>query len=303
MLNTTLSRAELRLAASRQHITANRLPGTWQADYAMSEQLGTDNEGGDVSFRIEPERLREIPEKYDTLFKDIPIYACGTVTFKDMGDEARTYLFVLAEFDGHPHVVSFHDSDGVRFGDFTRSVVTIVLGKNEGQDALFLGGYRSKSPYRAFRWAPEVKSATGLRVDGDKENVVASQIEGAWVPDVNVSERLGSKPRGQIAFKTDSSRIQEIPSKFDRFLRGKQIYVCGTMTQDKVDTLFILIEHKGNPHLVYFREQDGDPFGDSESFNVMLARAKDQANDLLFVGGDFNNQPFVAFRRAKPAGE
>jgi hypothetical protein len=34
-----------------------------------------------------------------------------------------------------------------------------------------------------------------------------------------------------------------------------------------------------------------------ESFNVMIARAKEPANDLLFIGGDFNNQPFSAFKR------
>ena len=38
--------------------------------------------------------------------------------------------------------------------------------------------------------------------------------------------------------------------------------------------------------------------GDGESFNVMLAVAKDKAKDLSFVGGDFNNQPFAAFARA-----
>ena len=37
--------------------------------------------------------------------------------------------------------------------------------------------------------------------------------------------------------------------------------------------------------------------GDAESFNLILAPAKDKANDLLFIGGDFNNEPFVAYQR------
>jgi hypothetical protein len=45
------------------------------------------------------------------------------------------------------------------------------------------------------------------------------------------------------------------------------------------------------------RERNGDPHGDGESFNVMLARGKEEQQDLLFVGGDSNNQPFSAYRR------
>ena len=33
---------------------------------------------------------------------------------------------------------------------------------------------------------------------------------------------------------------------------------------------------------------------------VMLAVADDKQSDLLFVGGDFNNQPISAFEQAKP---
>lgn len=39
--------------------------------------------------------------------------------------------------------------------------------------------------------------------------------------------------------------------------------------------------------------------GDVESFNVMMAIAEDKENDVVFIGGDFNNQPFTAFGRAK----
>jgi hypothetical protein len=32
---------------------------------------------------------------------------------------------------------------------------------------------------------------------------------------------------------------------------------------------------------------------------IMLAPARETENDLLFIGGDFNNQPFSAYARAK----
>ena len=60
-----------------------------------------------------------------------------------------------------------------------------------------------------------------------------------------------------------------------------------------------LNEHHGNPYVFYFREKNGDPMGDGESFNLVIAPAKDRMKDMLFIGGDFNNQPFVAFGRQK----
>ncbi len=69
------------------------------------------------------------------------------------------------------------------------------------------------------------------------------------------------------------------------------------MTRWGKDYPFILIELFGNPHIVYFREREGDPMGDTESFNVMPASAKDKPNDLLFIGGDFSREPFAAYER------
>ena len=60
---------------------------------------------------------------------------------------------------------------------------------------------------------------------------------------------------------------------------------------------FFLTAIHGTPRVFWFRERDGDPFGDEESFNVMLASGAGREDDLLFRGGDFNNQPFTAYKR------
>ena len=149
-----------------------------------------------------------------------------------------------------------------------------------------------------------------LQVQADKENVVASKLEGQWEPDVELTRRLvGSvpvPPAGQadknparLIVKSDPALAAKIPAKFARFFEGKQIYMAGLITLQDKERPFVLIEHKGNPHLVWFREQGGEALGDAESFNVMLAVAKQTQDDLLFIGGDFNNQPFSALRRAK----
>ncbi len=143
-----------------------------------------------------------------------------------------------------------------------------------------------------------------FRVEPDQQNVVASRLEGAWVPDAVVGERLGTEAHfARIEFESDPSIVARIPEKYSEFLAEKQLFQAGMMTMRRRDKLqkhaFLLIVHSGNPHVVFFRERDGDPFGDGESFNVALTPGKEKKNDLLFVGGDHNNQPFDAYRRAE----
>jgi hypothetical protein len=140
------------------------------------------------------------------------------------------------------------------------------------------------------------------KVEADKENVVSSKLEGTWEPDDELTRRLGGSSKGRISFTSDANVAAKIPAKYDDYLKGKRIYMAGVMTLKQVDHPFILIEHKGNPYVVYFRKRGEDPLGDAESFNVGAAVAKDTKNDLLFVGGDFNNQPFSAYRRVNVAG-
>jgi hypothetical protein len=149
-----------------------------------------------------------------------------------------------------------------------------------------------------------------LAVEPDKENVVASRLEGVWRPEAALTKRLTGReqPRGEgvrpgaIAFRADPEVVRKIPKKYEPFLGKRRIFMAGVMVRGDKPTPFVLIENSGNPHLVYFRERDGDPLGDAESFNLILAPAEDKQKDLLFIGGDFNNQPFYAYERVPEAG-
>jgi len=141
-----------------------------------------------------------------------------------------------------------------------------------------------------------------LAVKADKENVVASRLAGEWQPHVELTKRLTGRakvPPGGLSFRSDPAIAGKIPAKYDKFLGKKHIYMAGMLKRRGKEHPFVLIEHRGNPHVVYFRERGGDPLGDAESFNVMLAVSKEKGNDLLFIGGDFNNQPFSAFERSR----
>ena len=142
-----------------------------------------------------------------------------------------------------------------------------------------------------------------LKVESDKENVVSSRLEGRWQANKAISNRLSTRladhDQGKtMEFHSDDKIVAKIPGKYGKFLKRKTIYMAGIMKSGRNEYPFILTELKGNPHIVIFRERDGDPLGDAESFNVMLAVAENASNDLLFIGGDFNNQPFYALERA-----
>jgi hypothetical protein len=150
--------------------------------------------------------------------------------------------------------------------------------------------------------------AAELRVQPNKENVVASRLEGTWQPHPALTQRLtgrppkpkgpgGEEPAGILRFEVDPAVAATVPEKYHRHLADKPIFLAGTLAMRGKAHPFILIELNGNPHVLYFRERGGDPMGDGESFNLILAPAKERAMDLLFIGGDFNNQPFSAYER------
>lgn len=145
-----------------------------------------------------------------------------------------------------------------------------------------------------------VSAALGqVQVQPDANNVVSSRLEGTWVPHEELTKHLEGRAPGPVTFRSDPKIAAKIPARYEKFLKGRQVYMAGEVTFGGKTHPFILVEHRGNPHVVWFRERGGDPLGDAESFNVMLAVAKQQQNDLLFIGGDFNNQPFAAYHRAK----
>jgi hypothetical protein len=151
-------------------------------------------------------------------------------------------------------------------------------------------------------------AAAELRVQPNRENVVASRLEGLWRPHPQLTERLtgkapqrgGESPTGILRFQADPSIVTQIPEKYHRFLADTPIFLAGRLVLRGNKHPFLLIAMHGNPHVVYFRPRGGDPMGDAESFNLILAPAKDRASDLLFIGGDFNNAPFRAYERQPP---
>ena len=144
--------------------------------------------------------------------------------------------------------------------------------------------------------------ANGLEVRPDPKNVVANSLVGTWRLDPLLNKRLGHRV-GQkggedcIEFRDDAKALKKVPAAIARKLAEARIYLAGTMRKGDKEHAFLLTLYAGNPVVVWFRERNGDPLGDAESWNVTIVRAEARQADMLFVGGDSNNQSFAAYKR------
>ena len=149
------------------------------------------------------------------------------------------------------------------------------------------------------------EAGNGLQVKPDPNCVVANGLPGVWLPDAALAERLGSKAAAaRLEFRTDATVLAKIPAAIAGKLKDQPILLAGMLKKGDSEHVCLLTVRSGNPTVVWFRERGGDPCGDAESWNVMVVRAGAKPADLLFVGGDHDNQAFAGYAREdKPKGE
>ena len=148
-------------------------------------------------------------------------------------------------------------------------------------------------------------AGNGLQVKPEPQCVVANGLLGTWLPDASLAQRLGSKAAAErLEFRADAGVLAKIPAAIAGKLKDQPILLAGMLRKGEAEHVFLLTVRSGNPTVVWFRERDGDPCGDAESWNVMLVRAAAKPADLLFVGGDHDSQAFAAHARAdQPKGQ
>lgn len=131
-------------------------------------------------------------------------------------------------------------------------------------------------------------------------NVTTSRLAGTWKTNVELTKRLTGRTEVKtdtVSFIADSSALQLIPEEKQAFFKTHTILMTGYFVFKNKKAPFILTEDKGNTMLVYFRDKNGKPNADAESFILFVAVSGDPKNDLLHTGGDFNNQPFRCWDR------
>jgi hypothetical protein len=157
-------------------------------------------------------------------------------------------------------------------------------------------------------------TAQEVRIVKQKENVVASELLGKWIFDESISNRLGGKSghfgTGPLAFRQSAESAKRIVDRLQHLIDNhpepeqredvdfyaslKTVYLAGELEVRDRKWDFALIAVFGCPRLVFYDSEDDD----FESTNLMLARDHKGNGDLLFIGGDWNNQSFGGFQRA-----
>lgn len=136
------------------------------------------------------------------------------------------------------------------------------------------------------------------------ENITAKKMLGKWIFDKKLNLRLLRKEKlniETITFSEDDTILEMIPVKYQDFIKPYTVYQAGNMTfkadKKEITFPFILIGYYGQPYIVFFEFGKDGKIDDSESFYVNLVAGIEKENDLLFIGGDFPGEPFMAFKR------
>ena len=159
-------------------------------------------------------------------------------------------------------------------------------------------------------FTPAYAQPEAMVITADKENVVSSRLEGTWALQIDLTAALQnqtpeayaeeSRVPKRVEFKKDDKVVGQLPADMVKVFseNGQPIYMSGWMKLMGQKAPFVLTSFHGNPHLVFWEAKDDNLFANPESFNLALATAAETKDDLLLIGGDHNNQPFVAMKRA-----
>lgn len=153
-----------------------------------------------------------------------------------------------------------------------------------------------------------VPLALQARVQPSKNHVIAPRLAGVWEADAELRARLGaSEWLERLEFVVDERVLATIPATLLEYLGNERIYQAGTVTmveRGKASSYpYLLVTREGNPMVVVARSREGGALDDLESSLLNVVPGKGAAQDLLFLGGDFANEPFRPFHRAPAAGK
>ena len=134
---------------------------------------------------------------------------------------------------------------------------------------------------------PELASKLSPRSEDFKTNAAAMR---SLVDDLN--KRLGDTAEAnrtvRLTFTSDPTIAGQVSETYRELFAGKRIYLAGRMTFTRSKDIstshpFLLIEHLGNPMLVYFVPRNGDDWACEEAATVSFAAGTKPDNDLLFL--------------------
>merc|ERR1711990_758019 len=137
------------------------------------------------------------------------------------------------------------------------------------------------------------------QVEYNPENVVGTQLEGSWIPDSAMNSWLSPTISADLNVKEFKFYKNDSVPFPEEVCASRTVFLAGELTlvdlegEAEAPTSFLLTMIEGNPKIITYYAQY-DILG---SFNVMMARAEDPQNDILFTGDDHSTEGFLAWKR------
>ena len=143
-----------------------------------------------------------------------------------------------------------------------------------------------------------------------RDNVLANGLVGTWVLDKDLSTRL-LKPEKltvtdrELRFTEDSSVVSHQDFSFIEKEIGC-VGLSGNLVvrytengkEIEIKSPFVVAVTKEGTPAIWFYERPGKD-NDVNAALSMLAKGQTDASDILFIGGDYNNQAMTAYVRKK----
>ncbi len=131
-------------------------------------------------------------------------------------------------------------------------------------------------------------------------NLVSHHLAGEWRLSGSLSTRLtgsGGGAPSQVSIQEDPSVLTSLSPKGEEALAGSPAFLAGSLRFEGSRFSFLLGEKDGTPALICFPQ--GQKGARPVVVFLALVPAKDKVNDLLFLGGETETQPFFAYERAE----
>lgn len=160
-----------------------------------------------------------------------------------------------------------------------------------------------KVRYAATALGIAALASVALAWQWSASNTVAKHLPGKWMLDTEITQRLDPDSRlaqfNRLEFTNDPSVIRRMEGIAVR-VRGLNVVLSGMMTLDGNDNPYVVAQQDGTTALIWFHPGVDSKLGDPFSRIVNLIVAKDEMNDMLFLGSESGlRNASVCFKRAK----
>ncbi len=145
-----------------------------------------------------------------------------------------------------------------------------------------------------------VAFALDLVMKADPENVVATRLTGAWKLETTLSKRFdpdnSAKAPSTMTFTDNPGVLAGLQADSARF-KNRTIFASGIVNIDGTTHTYILSNRSGNMYVTWYTAVEENATSNPVEKTVNIAVARDQARDVLVLGGPGVRDPSAAYER------